>query len=290
MELRAVDSLDDALEVLSHQGDRCQILAGGTDVMIQLARGEIAPAVLLHVEKLDELRGVDANGATRLGPLVTHRDVATGVLGERFSSIAESAATVGGLQTQVVGTVGGNVCNASPAADTLPALLVHDARLTLRSSAASRTVPLEEFILGRRRTTRGPDELLTAITLATPGERSGDVYLKVGRRSAMEVAIVGLAMRLAFDADGTVTAVRVALASVGPRALRSAGAESALLASRLEPESIEAAAEAVLGEINPMDDVRGSADYRRRVIPGLLRRATEMCAQRAGTGSPDGEG
>lgn len=290
MELRAVDSLDDALEVLSHQGDRCQILAGGTDVMIQLARGEIAPAVLLHVEKLDELRGVDANGATRLGPLVTHRDVAKGVLGERFSSIAESAATVGGLQTQAVGTVGGNVCNASPAADTLPALLVHDARLTLRSSAASRTVPLEEFILGRRSTTRGPDELLTAITLATPGERSGDAYLKVGRRSAMEVAIVGLAMRLAFDADGTVTAVRVALASVGPRALRSAGAESALLDSRLEPESIEAAAEALLGEINPMDDVRGSADYRRRVIPGLLRRATEMCAQRAGTRSPDGEG
>lgn len=290
MELRAVDSLDDALEVLSHRGDQCQILAGGTDVMIQLARGEITPAVLLHVEKLDELRGVDENGATRLGSLVTHRDLAKGMLGERFRSIAESAATVGGLQTQVVGTVGGNVCNASPAADTLPALLVHDAQLTLRSSAASRTVPLDDFILGRRSTSRGPDELLTAITMATPGERTGDVYLKVGRRSAMEVAIVGLAMRLSFDPDGTVNDARVALASVGPRAARSAGAETALLGGRLEPESIEAAAEAVLGEVNPMDDLRGSADYRRRVIPGLLRRATEMCAQRAGTGSSDGEG
>jgi carbon-monoxide dehydrogenase medium subunit len=290
MEVRAVDSLDDALEVLSRYGDGCQVLAGGTDVMIQLARGEIAPAVLLHVEKLAELRTVDANGATRIGALATHRDLARGRLGDGFRAVAEAAGTVGGLQTQMVGTIGGNVCNASPAADTLPALLVHDARLTLRSSATSRTVPLDEFILGRRSTGRGPDELLTAITMATPGERTGDVYLKVGRRSAMEVAIVGLAMRLSFDPDGTVNGARIALASVGPRALRSGGAETALLGGRLEPESIEAAAEAVLGEVNPLDDLRGSADYRRRVIPGLLRRATEMCAQRAGTGSPDGEG
>ena len=91
---------------------------------------------------------------------------------------------MGGLQTQVVGTIGGNVCNASPAADTLPALLVHDAELMLRSSAASRTVPLQDFIVGRRATTRAPDELLTAITLAAPAARTGDVYLKVGRRSA----------------------------------------------------------------------------------------------------------
>ncbi|MHA6793601.1 FAD binding domain-containing protein [Pseudonocardia bannensis] len=290
MELRAADSLDDALEVLSHRGDQCQVLAGGTDVMIQLARGEIAPAVLLHVEKLDELRGVEANGDTRLGPLVTHRDLAKGLLGERFRSIAESAATVGGLQTQVVGTVGGNICNASPAADTLPALLVHDAQVTLRSSAASRTVPLQDFVVGRRATTRGPDELLTAITLVTPGERTGDVYLKVGRRSAMEVAIVGLAMRLAFDPDGTVNDARIALASVGPCPMRSADAEAALVGGGLEPDSIDAAADAVLRDITPMDDVRGSAAYRRRVIPGLLRKAADLCSQRAGTGSPDGEG
>jgi carbon-monoxide dehydrogenase medium subunit len=290
MEVRAVDSLDDALEVLSRNGDGCQVLAGGTDVMIQLARGELAPAVLLHVEKLAELRTVETNGATRIGALVTHRELATGRLGDGFRAVAEAAGTVGGLQTQMVGTIGGNVCNASPAADTLPALLVHDAQLTLRSSATSRTVSLDEFLLGRRSTTRGSDELLTTITLAMPGERSGDAYLKVGRRSAMEVAIVGLAMRLAFDAGGTVTTARVALASVGPRSLRSAGAEAALLGGRLETESIEAAADAVLREVNPMDDLRGSADYRRRVIPGLLRRATEICAQRAGAGSPDGEG
>ncbi|NMH98416.1 FAD binding domain-containing protein [Pseudonocardia acidicola] len=290
MELRTTDSLDEALTVLGGRGDECQVLAGGTDVMIQLARGEITPSVLLHVEKIAELRGIDANGATRLGSLVTHRDLAKGVLGARFRSIAESASTVGGLQTQVVGTIGGNVCNASPAADTLPALLVHDARVTLRSNAGSRTVPVQEFVVGRRTTTRAPDELLTEIILADPGEAGGDVYLKVGRRSAMEVAIVGLAMRLAFEPDGTVRDARIALASVGPRSLRSADAEAALVGSRLEPAALEAAAYAVLLDITPVDDLRGTADYRRRVIPGLLQRAAGICAQRAGQSAPDGEG
>ena len=212
------------------------------------------------------------------------------MLGAGHDAVVESAATVGGLQTQAVGTIGGNVCNASPAADTLPALLVHDARLTLRSSTGSRTVALADFLVGRRATTRRPDELLTEITLTTPGERSGDVYLKVGRRSAMEVAIVGLAMRLAFDPDGTVTEARIAVASVGPRPMRSTDAEAALVGGPLGPDPIRAAAEALLRDIAPIDDVRGSAEYRRRVIPGLLDRAAERCSRRAGIAAPDGEG
>lgn len=282
MELHPVDTVDAALDVLAARGDRAQVLAGGTDVMIQLARGEITPAVLLHVERVAELRGVHANGAVRLGALVTHRTLATGVLGDRFRAVSESAATVGGRQTQVVGTIGGNVCNASPAADTLPALLVHDATVTLRSRAASRTVPLHEFLVGRRATTRAADELLTEIALGDPGEGSGDVYLKVGRRGAMEVAIVGLAMRLSFDAAGSVTAARVALAAVGPRPVRSTAAEEALVGGPPEPGRLDAAAAAVLRDITPVDDVRGSADYRRRVVPGLLRRAAGICTQRAG--------
>ena len=248
------------------------------------------PGLLLHIEPLEQLRGVSANGATRIGSLVTHRDLAGGVLGEAFRSVAESAATVGGLQTQVVGTIGGNVCNASPAADTLPALLVHDAEVTLRSRSATRTVPLQEFIVGRRSTARRPDELLTEISLAAPGLGSGDVYLKVGRRSAMEVAIVGLAMRLQLDGAGTVTKAWVALASVGPCPLRSPGAEQALLGSRLEPAALGAAADVVLHEMAPVDDARGSADYRRRVVPGLMRRGAAMCVERAVANDPDGGG
>lgn len=282
MELHAAESLDAALDVLATRGDRCQVLAGGTDVMIQLARGEITPAALLHIERIAELRGIETNGAVHVGALVTHRELAKGVLGDGFRSVAESAATVGGRQTQVVGTIGGNVCNASPAADTLPALLVHDATVTLRSIAGSRTVPLSAFLLGRRATTRAPEELLTAIGMPAAGEGSGEVYLKVGRRSDMEVAIVGLAMRLRFDEAGTVTEARVALASVGPCPQRATGAEAALVGAPLETDRVDAAAAAVLDGIEPVDDLRATAGYRRRVLPGLLRRAVGICAQRAG--------
>ncbi|MGD9529192.1 FAD binding domain-containing protein [Pseudonocardia sp.] len=281
MELHAADSLDGALDVLARHGERCQVLAGGTDVMIQLGRGEIAASLLLHIERLAELRTVGSNGSTRIGALVTHRALATGALGTGYRAVAESAGTVGGLQTQAVGTLGGNVCNASPAADTLPALLVHDAEVTLRSATGGRSVPLERFVVGRRATDRSPDELLTAVTLAAPPPRSGDVYLKVGRRSAMEVAIVGLAMRLTFDGAGTITAARVAAASVAPRPVRSTAAEAALVGSRGGAEAVRAAADALLGDIDPVDDVRGSAAYRRRVIPGLVGRAVQICAQRA---------
>jgi carbon-monoxide dehydrogenase medium subunit len=281
MELHAADSLDTALDVLSRHGERCQVLAGGTDVMIQLGRGEIAPSLLLHIERLDELRTVASNGSTRIGALVTHRALATGALGTGYRAVAESAGTVGGLQTQAVGTLGGNVCNGSPAADTLPALLVHDAEVTLRSADGERSVPLERFVVGRRATTRSPDELLTAVTLAAQLPRSGDVYLKVGRRSAMEVAIVGLAMRLTFDGAGTITDARVAAAAVAPRPVRSTAAEAALVGSRGEAGAVRTAADALLAGIDPVDDVRGTATYRRRVIPGLMDRAVRICAQRA---------
>ena len=159
---------------------------------------------------------------------------------------------------------------------------MHDAVVTLRSRAGERTLPLDEFILRRRTTARRPEELLTAITLAPPRERSGDVYLKVGRRGAMEIAIVGLAVRLAFDAAGAVVNARIAVGSVGPAAIRVPAAEAVLQGGALDCEALDAGAAAVLEIISPIDDVRGSAAYRRRVIPQLLRRAVHRCAERAG--------
>jgi aerobic carbon-monoxide dehydrogenase medium subunit len=287
MEMRTVHSVAEAVETLAEHGERCQVLAGGTDVMIQLGRGELSPGLLLHIERIGELARAEVNGLARVGALVTHHQLVRGALGGRYRAVAAASATCGGLQTQAVGTIGGNVCNASPAADSLPALLVHDAQVTLVSAGGERTVPLDEFVVGRRATTRRPDELLTSLTLAAPGARSGDVYLKVGRRSAMEVAIVGLAMRLALDDAGTVTDARVALASVGPRPLRSRAAEAALVgAVPLSDDpatgaALSAAAEALLAEISPVDDLRASAEYRRRLVPGLLRRAARTCAARA---------
>lgn len=279
----APTSLPQALAALADDGG-ATVLAGGTDLMPQGKAGKVKAArTLLNIRRVAGLDRIEAiGGQLHLGALVSVAALLSDPLVRQHAPLLTVAADhFASDQIRNAATLGGNVCNASPAADTLPALLVHDAQVTLRSSTASRTVPLQEFVVGRRTTTRAPDEMLTAISLSTPGERSGDVYLKVGRRSAMEVAIVGLAMRLTFDESGTVSDARVALASVAPCPLRSADAEAALVGSRLEPEAIDAATGAVLWDVNPVDDLRGTADYRRRVIPGLLGRAAEMCALRA---------
>lgn len=283
MELRTPASVDEALATLNEHGTDARVVAGGTDVMIQLQRGEINVPLLVSVGHLDELAGVRANGGLHIGALATHRRLATdGNVGSAYASIAEGAATVGGWQTQAVATIGGNICNASPAADLAAPLLVNDARVRLQSQSGERELDYGEFVVGRRATARTPDELLTAITLAAPPARSSDVYLKVGRRGAMEVAIVGLAMRLGFDAGGTVTHARVALASVAAVPLRLPAAEAALIGHELTDDAVARAAATVLDGIAPIDDIRGSAAYRRQVLPGLLRRAAARCAARAG--------
>lgn len=282
MKIRRVASVTEAVGALGELGIDARILAGGTDVMVQLSRGEISPEILVPIAGLEELSTVSRNGEVKLGALVTHEMVATGALGDGFSSLREAAGLVGGWQTQTVGTIGGNVCNASPAADTIPPLLVHDAHVTLESLSGSRRLSLDEFLEGRRETARRADELLTHIDLASPAANSGDVYLKVGRRSVMEVAIVGYAMRLDFAGDGAITDARVALASVAAAPVRIRSAERELVGKHLENEVADAAIEAVLAAISPIDDLRGSARYRRHLIPGLTRRALDVCARRAG--------
>lgn len=280
-----VDARDlaEALSTLDERGEEATVLAGGTDVMVQYLRGEIAPSTLLYIGNVEALRAIEADGHTLLGALTTHWQVMTD---RRISvphrALAEAAATVGGRQTQNVGTVAGNVVNASPAADLLPALLVANAVVSLESATSSRQLPLQEFLLGRKQTALAPNELVSSITLERPPARSGDVYLKVGRRRAMEVAVVGLAARLAFDEDGTVSDARVAVCSVAPTAYRASEAEAALVGTRLEEGALAAAVDALTRSASPIDDPRASATYRRRVLAPLLRNAAAACRERAG--------
>lgn len=274
--------LAEAWQILDERGEEATVLAGGTDVMVQYLRGDIAPLLLLHIRRLSELKGIAGDGATTIGALTTHRELATDPrIRDRHPALAEAAATVGGRQTQNVGTIAGNVVNASPAADLLPPLLVADAQVTLESRRETRLLPLPEFVLGRRRTARRPQELVTRLALEPLGPGMGEVYLKVGRRRAMEVAVVGLAARLAFAEDGTVTDARVAVCSVAPVPFRAAEAEAALLGSRLEPSRVEEAGRLLQQAAEPIDDVRATAAYRRRVLAPLLARAVALCRDRA---------
>lgn len=294
MEFRRAASLDQALAWLSERGESAQVIAGGSDVMMQVARGEIKPPMLVHIEGVRSLATVgtwrDAarvagrpaprhEGMSRLGALVTHRTLATDpAIRRRHPALSEAASTVGGWQTQAVGTLAGNICNASPAADTAAPLLVSDAVVELRAAAGSRQVPLADFFLGRRTIDRRPDELVTAIEAEPLGPNAAEVYVKAGRRGAMVVAVVGLALRLQFDPQGDqVTQARVAVCSVAPTPVRAPATERILAAGGALPEAVSEAGQALLAEVAPIDDARGTAAYRRMVLPGMLARAVASC-------------
>lgn len=278
MQFCRATTLDEALQARGAWGDDGRLLAGGTDVMVQFLHGEIRPGALIHIEGIKSLLDITINGRTSLGALTTHRTIATtNELRARHPALAGAAATVGGWQTQVKGTIGGNICNASPAADTLPPLLVGDAHVTLLSAAGERRLPLGDFILDRRTTALAADELLTAIDLEPVPDGSAEVYLKLGRRGAMEVALVGLAVRLAFGENGSVSDARVAVCSVGPVPRRVPDAEAVLIGSTLTADVLEEAGAALLAAASPIDDARSSANYRRRTLRGLLERATRHC-------------
>ena len=280
MYFRQAKTLANALDELAEYGDEARILAGGTDVMIQLARNEISSPVLLHIEHIDELSKLEVNGQVMIGSLVSHRKLATSSeLQKEYDCIRTAANLVGGWQTQIAGTIGGNICNASPAADLAAPLFVHGAVVTLQSKdRGSRELDLIEFLVGRRQTARKPDELLTRLRLESPPPRSSDIYIKVGRRSAMEIAIVGLALRLTLAEDGTtISDIRIATCAVGPVAKRANNTEQLLCGESLSKDLIKAAGEALVEESSPIDDIRGSQWYRRSVLPRVLEQALNQC-------------
>ncbi len=287
MRFLSVESLEEALETLSEFGGDAHLLAGGTDVMVQQQRGEIEPKTLLHIEKIEALREAGiTDSRIRLGALVTHREVGRDSgLRSALPALAEASATVGGWQTQEVGTVVGNVANASPAADTVPALLNAGCVVRLASADGERQVPLDEFLVGRRRTMREADEMITALDLEPLRPDSGETYLKVGPRSAMEAALVGLAVRLTVSADGdSIDEARIAVCSVAPVPYRATSAEKALAGRSLQDDVLAEAGELLTETAEPIDDARATGSYRRRILSPLLARAARTAWDRAAGG------
>lgn len=279
MQFISASSIEDTLEILGKFGAEARILAGGTDVMIQWQRGELDAAMLLHIEKIPGLNDIKFNGDVEIGALCSHRQIVEAPELENYHSLRQAAAQVGGWQTQIAGTIGGNICNASPAADTLPPLLVHDARLTLVSATrGTRVISLDKFLLGRRQIDREPDELLTKLTLTQHPPRTRDVYIKVGRRSAMEVAIAGLAACITMNEDGsTIQEARIAMCSVALVPARMRDIESLLKGQTINDELLEEVKVLLLENIEPIDDIRGSLKYREMVTPRIFKQAMDIC-------------
>jgi CO/xanthine dehydrogenase FAD-binding subunit len=269
-ELRDARSLQEALALLANEPGAWRPFAGGTDIMVTLEAGVLTDRRFVNLWRLDELRGIEVTpGEVSIGALTTYTDVlADPTLAREFPMLAQAARETGGVATQNRGTLGGNIANASPAADTPPALLVYDADLELVSASGSRRVPYAAFHTGYKQMDLRPGELIARIRL--PRGRVGwkEHFRKVGTRRAQAISKVCLAAGVRLD-GGVVADVRIALGSVAPTVVRCRHAEAA--AHRHAPaEAAARAADALVNDITPIDDVRSTAAYRLKVARNLV--------------------
>jgi CO/xanthine dehydrogenase FAD-binding subunit len=270
-EMQTPRSLGAALDVLAHEPGVWRPFAGGTDLMVLLEAGKLAHRRYLNIWNLAELRGIESSSwHISLGALTTYTDARrNATLGREFPLLCRAAAETGGFATQNRGTLGGNIANASPAADTPPALLVYDAELELLSSHGSRRIPYHGFHSGYKKMDVRPDELVGRIFL--PRGRTGwkSYYRKVGTRRAQAISKVCFAGAVRFSGK-IVDDIRIAVGSVAPAVVRAAQTETFLRGKSLDSSTIAAARSALVKEIAPIDDIRSTAHYRRVVALNLL--------------------
>ena len=275
-------SLSEAIDLAARFGSDGRFLAGGTDLIIQMRRGKLRPRHIVSLHRVPGLEVIDADGSITLGALVTHRALERHVaFQDRLRALVEGAEVVGGHQVRNVGTVGGNIVNASPAADVAPVLLALDATVTCAGPGGERTLSLDGFLVGPGQTVLRPGELLTSLRFSALSERSATAFLKAGRRRAMEIAVACVAARLTLDAAGEHCAeVRIALGAVAPTTRRARAAEQALAGRAPTSAALREAGRLAAVESEPISDVRASARYRALLVETLVTRALTRCLER----------
>jgi len=277
------NSLDDCLRILAERGGSAKLLAGGTDLLPQMKNGVLRPALVVDLSAISRVRQIQsANGhGLRIGAAVTAREieVSPAVRGT-YLSVAESGALVGSLQVRNLATVGGNLCNAAPSADMAPPLIALEAEAVIAGPSGERRVPLADFFTGVRRTVLAPNELLVELVVPTPGPGSGGQYLRHTPRRELDIAVVGVASQLTL-ANGRCVKARIALASVAPTPVRATAAERSLEGQPVTPDAIERAATLAIEAARPIDDQRGSAEFRRHLVRVLTRRTLVTARDRA---------
>ncbi len=268
-------SLEQAVNLLAEYGDQARLIAGGTDLLLELERGVRRGVETLidisRVPQQDEVT-LDEQNVLHLGPLVTHNHcVVSSLLRQHALPLVEAAWQVGSPQIRNRGTIAGNLITASPANDTIPPLMALGAWVTLRSARGSRRVPLAEFYTGVRKTVMQPDELLAEIAFPAMKASQRGTFVKMGLRRAQAISVVNAAILLDLEAD-TVQSAVITLGAVAPTIVHAEEAQAFLIGKTLTDETIEQAARLAANAARPIDDLRGSADYRRYLVSTLVRR------------------
>jgi carbon-monoxide dehydrogenase medium subunit len=278
--------------LLSATADGRRPLAGGTDLLVGAVSTGRVKDPLVWTGGVHELLEVEAGPSPRIGAAAPITHIVQSRLLSAAPAVVDGAGILGSIQTRNVATIAGNLCNASPAADTIPGLVVHGARVEVRSAARGiRTLTVPEFVLGPGRTALEPDEVVTHVQLDALEDGEGSCYQRFTVRRSMDLAFVGVAVRLRVDRDsGAITKASIALGAVGPTVQLVDAAAGQLLGQPLTPDAIAAAADAASRLCSPISDVRASADYRRHLVRVLVREAIPVANTRAlrSGRSPDG--
>lgn len=280
-------TISEACSLLSRYGSSCKILAGGTDLLVRMKQGTLAPKYVVNIKKIPGLDtiGTGTNGELRIGALtLIHALERTLATDERFDAIGQAAFLLGSPQIRNVATVGGNLCNAAPSADMAPPLIALRATVEIAGAKGSRALPLEDFFAGPGSTVLNSSEMLTQISVPKPAPNSGVSYKKIGRIKLVDLAVVGVAARVCLNqdqGDSLCESVRIVLGAVAPTPMRAKRAEAILTGKTIDDALIEKVSQTSSEEAKPISDVRGSDKYRRQMVKVLTARAIRNALEKA---------
>ena len=269
-------TVKEACSLLSQYKDKARLIAGGTDLLVAARRRKITPLYVININTIPDLDYITADGkGLQIGALATLSDIESSpLIRDRFPIIADSAHQVGTPQIRNVGTIGGNLCNAAPSADMAPALIGLGAKAKLKGVKGERTVALEDFFTGPGATVLKTGEMLIEIQVPNPPPHTQGIYLKLPARTAIDLAVVGVAAVVTLDAKGTnIVDAKIVLGAVAPTPIRARKAEDIIKGKAVNEELIEKAAQVAAEEAKPISDVRGSAGYRKDMVRVLTNRA-----------------
>jgi carbon-monoxide dehydrogenase medium subunit len=283
MQYEAPETIDQAIALLAEATGEGRMLAGGTDLLVQMGTGRISPGVVIDIKRIAELRKMTSvDGGFHIGAAVAGAEAhENAAFVAAWPGLMEGWDLIGSTQIQGRATLGGNLCNASPAADSVPAMIAASATCTVVGPKGTREIPVEAVCTGPGKTSLAPGEFISFINLPARVPRSADAYLRFIPRTEMDIAVVGVGVNLTVDEEGTCTAARVSLGAVAPTALLVNDAADAIIGTKLDENALDKLAAACSAACKPINDKRGTVAYRVKVAGVLGRRAALIALERA---------
>ena len=283
MRYEAPETAERACQMLAAESGVARVLAGGTDLLVQIKTDVIEPVLLVDIKRIPETRQITKDAAGwRVGAAVTGAELKEhAAFRAAWPGVVEAANLIGSTQVQGRATMGGNLCNGSPAADSVPALIVAGAKALIVGPKGRRELPVEDVMIGVRKLALTKGEIITGFVLPARPKHGGDAYLRFIPRTEMDIAVVGCGVALVLDASGVCTAARMSLGAVAERPLLVADAAKALVGTKVDAAALDKLAAAASAACRPIDDKRGTKDFRIKVAGVLARRTAQIALDRA---------